>query len=473
MRAILVFVRLSVLIPLLLCVPLACVFDTSGAMLPDRDPSDAGAGVDGQALPCDSDVTVQLSIGGVSEEPTPGQPYVHALLGDVVELSARGSCVREGPLVYEWQVSPIDETRTTAEPSLQSEVITIVPVLAEEYAVTLRVSGGSASAQKTVLGISAYGWQRRGGSLDEPDVRALATGAEHLWLAHEGGAHALALDDGSPGDEFVDLAAESTGEPIPENLGSAYYSDETGLLWLASDESTDRVLQVAFDVAEPAVVAVAIDGSGELGGPARVFAISGRNRSVAVATDRGLAHSQNGNAFNNVFRPDGGGALYATVGGTRGYTGGPSVFDLSAMGAPFDPFDGAVGSDIAVRALAVDAERQELWIATSGHGIARVDNSGPLSVIAIYDTANGQLESDEVRALAIEQQGLYAGDVWAATDRGIARYVRTRDRWLQMGNLQGLQERLDVQALAIDEQAGRRAIYAGSNRGLVSLQSGQ
>lgn len=447
----------------------ACTFDPSGVPL-NGGPADAGGSLDSAPLlPCAEEALPQLRIAGIAVEPPPGEPYVRALLGDAIELSARGSCVREGPLSYEWQISPIDATRITAEPDLSSETITVLPLLAEDYTVTLTVRGASASAQKTVLGISAYGWQRRDGLPGNQEIRDLAASANRLWITHALGAHYTPLGDSGRPDEFVNLNAVSTGEPIPADLGAAYYSPEANALWLSPAGVTDGVLRVSLDTVEPSAERILFDHRDVFNGSSRVYDISGRDLDVAVAAEAGLGLNPSGQAFTGIFLPDDGRPLFATTGGGRGYAGGSRVHDVND-GRSFNPFEAITGDGAAIRALLFDGERDELWVGTGGVGAARVSTVSSLTTLAMYRTATGTLGSDDLRALAIEQTGAYAGDVWAATDAGVARYVRARDRWLLMGNPQGLQERLDVRALAIDESDGRRTIFAGTSRGLVSLQ---
>lgn len=454
----------------------ACSFDASGiAPAGDNGSPDAGAIADGPILgPCPDDVSVQLTIGGVAQQPAPpGRPYVYALLGDSIELSAVGSCAREGPISYEWQISPIDATRATAAPDLASETITVLPVLAEDYTVTLTVRGAAASASETVLGISARGWQRRDGLPGNQDIRALTTSADTLWIAHSQGAHALAIDGSAAPEEFVDLAEISAGEPIPGNLGSAYYSADDDVLWLARLPTTDRALRMSLGDAQLTVTALALDTLTGFGNVTRVHDISGGGGGVALATDDGLGMSDDGVNIERIFAPGTGRSLHATAGGPGGYVGGGMLYDIGATALPFDVFSGSVGDNNLIRALAVDAVRNQLWVGTAGHGVALVGTGGGLATMAIYNDQNSAIGTGDIRAIAVEPSGPYAGDVWAATDSGVARYVRSRDSWLLMGNPQGLQARLDVRALAIDDAGGRRAIYAGTRLGLVSMQQQQ
>jgi ligand-binding sensor domain-containing protein len=161
--------------------------------------------------------------------------------------------------------------------------------------------------------------------------------------------------------------------------------------------------------------------------------------------------------------------VFAVAGdGARQWAGGHRLYDMAAGGNPVDPFDDAVGDDLTIRDLAVYAAAGELWLATDGNGVARVNlNSGAL--IDHFTATDTGLEGDKIRAIAVEQAGPFAGDVWAATDKGVARFKRDRGVWLTYGNSQGLQGRLDVNGIAIDADGGRRGVWAGSKGGLVYL----
>ena len=453
------------------CLLSACTFDPAGVTSADAPEVDAGslgdASPPGDGGPCDSDVAVALTIGGIAVQPPAGEPYVHALPGDIVELSAAGSCGRLGPLDYQWQISPIDDTRSTASPDLSSPTLTIYPTDVRDYVVTLTVRSGSASAQATALAIRTHGWQRQDGLPDDQEIRDLSLGGDRLWLAHRSGIHYRPLTtDGAAG--FVDLAAEIEGEALPEAVEVAHYSAAARALFLAEAAPSAEFVRVALDGPRPMAQAIAIDGPTVFGQPVRIHDIGAANAGVALATDRGLVRYR-GDGFGPVFVPDTL-EVHATAHGVGArWAGGHRLHDLRNAGAAFDPFAGAAGGDNRIRALLLDQEQDELWAVTDGFGAARVDIATEATTIDLYD-ATSSLRADRLRALVSESPGPHGGDVWVATDRGVARYLRARDQWLLLGNQHGLHERLDVQALVLDSSGGRRTLYAGSTRGLVRLQ---
>lgn len=78
--------------------------------------------------------------------------------------------------------------------------------------------------------------------------------------------------------------------------------------------------------------------------------------------------------------------------------------------------------------------------------------------------------SNRVRAVVVESEGPYAGDVWAATNAGVSRYIRRRNTWIHMDADHGLTGHLDLLSLAIDTDQGRRVIYGGSRVGVVYIR---
>lgn len=448
----------------------ACSFDTSGVPLTgdaariDANPPDAP----GDAGTCLDDIRLVLSIGGISEELPTDVPYVHALPGDLVELSAAGSCGRAGGLVYEWQISPIDATRETAAPDLASETITIYPVFAEDYTVTLTVTSGAASASRSVLGVRSSSWQRHDSLASNPEIRDLATGGDTLWIAHARGAHRLPLGQDPGQDAFIDIAAELSGDALSQDLGAVHYRAADQTLWLAQDARRDDLWRI--DVSGPQPVSSLFDYSAALGAGTGVLDIIDAEPGIALATDRGLVRTD-GEVFSGVFIPPDGNQVHALAMAGELWAGSRQLYPVDSGGAPFDPFAGAAGADARVRALAFDATQNELWVATDGSGAARVQLAGGPQTLAVYNTAAGTLASDRLRDITLETTGPYAGDAWAATSQGVARYIRARDTWLLMGNSHGLQQRTNVQAVVIDAASGRRVIFAGTRAGLVSLRA--
>ncbi|HWN70583.1 MAG TPA: hypothetical protein VNM90_23245, partial [Haliangium sp.] len=109
---------------------------------------------------------------------------------------------------------------------------------------------------------------------------------------------------------------------------------------------------------------------------------------------------------------------------------------------------------------------EELWLGTDNQGLVSFDLRMNMT-IEIYLATNSGLGSNRIQALIVETAGPYRGDVWAGTDFGISRYIRSRGVWIHMNNDEGLEGRLDTETLAIDTEQGRRAIYGGGPAGIV------
>jgi hypothetical protein len=447
-----------------------CSFDVSGLGGDDDDddvvPVDGGGGGDAEpadAGPCPEPLRVSLAIDGNDT----GTPRTRVLVGDTVTLSAAGSCSQNGPLTYQWQISPIDDTRETASPSLSAAALTIYPVLPREYIVEVTVSDGVTS--DTVLAqFVAHGFAEQSGV--DPDVRDLAVGGGRLWIATRTGA--FRSDDLDDPTTFVDLDGEVSGggeDNLPEGFDTIYFEDDQQALWLGNKDAAAGLHRVDYVNADaPSSNLVHYDGLTVLGAIAEPHDIVGFGEGVAVATSLGAASAPDGAdpVFGNPFRPLAL-ALFAVADRAGLWAGGTRVYRQSGDGV-FDPFGEA---DDKVRAMATDDFGGELWVGTDGFGIASLDPAG--GTIAVYDEAGADLLSNKVRAIAIEPSGPFAGDVWIATDKGIGRFKRDRGIWLTYANSEGLMGNLDVRGIAIDVDvvAGRRTIWGGVNGGLVYIRT--
>jgi ligand-binding sensor domain-containing protein len=195
-----------------------------------------------------------------------------------------------------------------------------------------------------------------------------------------------------------------------------------------------------------------------------VLDIGGGGPGVAVASDLGVTTAPDNLAFTTRFTPLDP-AVHALARGTTGtWAGGARLYDLDDGGAVIDPFGGGVGDDDEIRAIAIDDARGETWIATDGNGVVRL-RTATGETLAVYGEDDG-LPSDEVRDVAVETSGDFAGDVWIATGSGVGRWLRERDEWIGMGPAQGLVA-TDVRAVTID---GERWIYGGTDKAVVYIR---
>ncbi len=421
----------------------------SDALVRDASVSDAPMS---DAGPCEETVLAKISVNGNAT----GSPLARVLVGDTVTLSAEGSCsTAPGAMTYEWQISPIDGTRETADPTLLSQTLTVYPVSAEQYTVSLTVrdSQGRTSTVQ-VFGFEAHGWQQIGG-IPSNQIYGLDVGPTDLFIAGLGGAFRVPLD--SPTGGFINMDNESVGDALVTNLGQVHWDEGSKLVWFSSRTARNDMWKITRELPYTASL---VAYNTPLGGSATARDISGLTVGVEIATNRGTAETTDTINFTKTFDGD----LHAVARGAgQRWAAGRKLYDIDNGGAELDPF--ATG-DNKIRRMLVDTVNDELWLATDNNGVAHVVNSTG-ALIQVYASSGSNLPDNRVRDIAIETTGAFAGDIWVATANGIARYKRDRGVWVSMGVSHGLSGRTDVHAIAIDENAGRRRIYAGTTGGLV------
>lgn len=423
----------------------------------DVDARPGGPDADIDAGPCPVPLHVEIAINGRTSPLGNGEPYAYVLVGDTVELSAAGSCSQRGPLSFQWEVTPADGTRTTAQPNLAGETITVYPTDDQVYQVSLEIEDGAASDVEVVTrAFQAFAFRSLDG-LPQNEIRDVAAGADTLWLAAKAGAYTLALDP--IGASFVELNTTSVGATIESELQEVHFDDQQ--VWFAHKDSRGGVWKLDRSTAPPVVSFINFDTPAALETSAEVEDIARVADGLAVATKAGLSWSTD----NLIFTGELAIQVYAVAGsGQHQWAAAEELYDLSAGGNAIDPFDGDLGDDAKIRDLAVYPAGNELWLAMDGNGVARVAlDTGAL--ISRFTSGDSGLEGDNIRALAIDA----AGDVWLATDKGVSRFKRDRGIWLTYGNSLGLQGKLDVNGITIDEDSGRRGVWAGTKGGLVYL----
>jgi hypothetical protein len=420
----------------------ACRFDPAGVAGDDDPRRDApptdGALVDAAICPSP---TARISVDGVVHDGA-GGPAAVVLVGDTVALGSHGSC-GPGPLTYQWQVSPVTGVRDTLAPGDDAPAITVYPTLADRYSVTLTVRAPDGSAaSETIYAFDARGFAPL--ATRPRRVRDLEIGGGRLWVASGAGTFSADLD--APAD-----LAEVDGR-LPRRAGAVVWDPTRDALWVGAQAPSASVWRIdGGDVVEVDVAAI-------LGGVAVVsdlaVVVEPMPGAIAVATDRGVAFAADGVAFEAAF--GGGAAAVAEAGETwvlgdllRSVDSGRS-FIMVDTGEP--------------TAMVSDLDGGGVWVAIDGEGVAHARFVGDGIAVARFDVAGG-LPSPSVRALAIERDGRFAGDVWAATARGLARWKADREVWVAYGNPQGLQGFLDLSAVAVG--GPRRTVFAGGASGLV------
>ncbi len=412
------------------------------------DPPSSGA-----TDPC-SQVEAVFAVNGIPLDNRGLTPVTTVLVGDTVTLSAQGSCVPSGPIGYEWIIrSDNANDNNTVLPDSTSETITLYPTRAGSYDVELVLSdNGIEVADVSAAAFEAAGWI----ALDnfprlldgKGDIRDLAASADTLWVSASLGAYRVPLDDPELPEAYVEINDDTTGTELPDDVRAVHYELATNRVWYSNDREDTNLyhLQATTGAAAVSVVELAptttkvtdiapLDGGG-----------------VIAAGDLGIYSSVDGATFQTESNANS--EAVASTPGKR-WAGNSALTDLgptddSLDDIVYDVFNG----DGRIKEIIVVGN--ELWIASDDLGVARVDPAAPLTDPILY-TAPSDLPSSGARDLAVDS----LGDVWAATKEGVARYKADRGVWVILDqNVVGFgRDRLD--AIAIDESNGRRAVYVG------------
>lgn len=427
----------------------ACGFDPGGRLPGGADggpPGGDGGGPDG--APCAEAIHAELTVNGVTSAPA-GEPYVTVLVGDSVRLSAAGSCATSGALEIDWAIAGDDEAiEGTAAPDLASEVVDVYPAVPGDYTVSLTVGDGSGTAEPIeVLAFRAIGWQVSDEALD---VRDLATTTGALWVAASAGAYRLPIGNvlGTP-DLVNDLA--NGDDDIPNDLSAVAaapgdtvwfgHKPNDSLVWRVDVEPNSRVNEVDFT---PNFEDAEVNDIG----PGATGVVIGTRDGVSAAPD------------NQTFEaPLITANTFALAHGASGdWAGGARLYPLPA-GPEVDVF--GVADDKIRALLEVDGA---VWVGSDGLGVAVYDPASD-SVTDVYTAADDGLASDKIRAIAVDANG----DVWLATQTGVARYKRDREVWVALGAASGLGDATDVLAVTAIGTGDARRIIAGTRTGLALL----
>jgi hypothetical protein len=427
---------------------------------PDARP-DASPGCGGD------DLRLELRIGSTAVTEA-GGPYAEVLLGDLVEISAEGSCAGDGAVSYEWSLSPMEGIAATAEPALADdpETFTVYPTVAGDYTVTLtaRAPGGSTEV-RTVTAIRAHAWQEAevDPALAMGAVRDMSVGRGNLWIAASGGPYALPL--AGPTNAFTRV--EPSGAAVPADLQVALFDARTDFLWFGRRSSDDGIYRLNVAMQPPASVQIDFDRAEALGENAETHDIVAyASDTIVITTNRGITAVDGSEPeFAGLLQPDGQNPEALAYPRGRRFAGSRRLYDIDTNNV----YDlGVGGPDNKIRAMTADEQTEVLWIGTDADGVITFNlrNNQRLDV---YTTGSG-LGSDKVRALLVESEGPHAGDVWVATDQGVSRYVSRRQAWIHMNDEHGLEGNVDLFAIAIDTSENRRVLYAGSSAGVVYIR---
>ncbi len=448
-----------------------CAFDGSGiggTPTPDAQAmADAAPAVD--APPGGGDdggcpLSATINFGGKTEPDVAGGPLAEVLVGDLITFTANVDCAGGAPVTYRWAIQPDDGISDTFLPDLASAVVSFYARKKQTYSISLQVTAGEAQAGDIELAQS-HDWLVIDG-LTPPEIRGLATGAGSLWIAGSGGAYRLPL---VTHNGFVLLNDELTGDAIDDDLSEVLFDPSAPRLWFGKASDSDGVWRVDVGAGAPQSAKVLYNGADALNSSASVRDFVVEGSGVAVTTSKGITVATDGQTFIGLDKPDNKNPQALASGAGRRWSGANRLYDRDAGNQILDPFAGTTNTDSKIRTLAIDEAENELWAGSDDNGVARFNQQTDQSV-NVFTVANSDLGSDRIRDLVVERTGPSAGDVWAATDQGVSRYLRSRGVWVHMNAEHGLSGHLDVRALAIDDEGGQRTIYAGTTTGLVYIR---
>ncbi|GAB4562856.1 MAG: hypothetical protein Tsb0020_11510 [Haliangiales bacterium] len=438
--------------------------DIVDAAPPTLDASDANGACGGALL------SAAVSVDGVDVALGAQAPHARVLVGDLITLSATGSCSADGTFNYSWAITPADGIASTIEPNPTEETITLYAAEVEDYQISLTLSNRDGNKVSREVTVEVRGWQRIDGletvDNNNANINALAVGGGHLWIGTELDAHRLALP-GTPNQfEVVNDLFGPDDAVIDPKQAAMFFDSASELLWIGGKDDASGPWQIDIGADPITIAQVAFDTPEAFDTVAKARSFATGPSGIAMATDEGITVALDNTTFTGVARPDGRTPHALGSGAGRRWAGSNHLYDLDNPGPLFDVLDSQ--NDDRIRALAVDEVAEVLWVGTADFGVASFSHDTD-STLAIHDVASGALPSDRIRAILVEPAGPHQGDVWVATDSGVARYLSRRDTWIQLGDDHGLLDRDDLEALAIDVRGDARTIYAGSNSGLVYI----
>ena len=415
----------------------------------------AGVSGDGKDPDCPQAISVALAINGQPVDLDGDRTPPRVLVGDTVSLSAAGSCVRTGDLAVSWEFDePLLETASAA---LDSSEISVFPLDSGPHDVELTVRDGSGDEREIELvAFEAVGWVRLdyfGDTNNNEHVRGMATDGTTLYMSTDRGLFTAPLTApiGSP---YQTIDGSIAGDPIDDTVEALHHDAAGNLLWVGTKSSSaTAVWRIELAAAPPQSTRFALP----LASKVDDFATTAG--SVWIASSNALYASFAGQPVNELVSGEFA-AVLATVSDDIWAGTKDELLSLDATVMPVDVFP-----DNEDKISSLVADGGQLWIASDGQGVARFDPDS--AMITPYTDREG-LPNNRVRALAIETEGPFAGDIWAATNGGIARFKKDRGLWITVDR-NGSSGRNDVRSITARNTEAGRVIYAGSSSGLIYL----
>ncbi len=421
----------------------ACSFDTSNV----NPFGDGGVDDDGDLDPdaiapsdCPEAIHVEVQVDGRSNPPPPGQPYLHRLVGDTVQLSAVGTCTQSGVILYTWTIEPgTTLIGATAQPDLNSETISVYSLQAENYTVRLRVGDGSGeSVSTTIFAFQAHGFEALP-AIPSKAVNDLSAGSDYLWIGGKESGYRADLIGPGPALDVDDLY---TGDSVGPNISAVLESKDGAFAWLGTSDADGSAFRIDLGAGDISTLASIANS--------KTRDISDALLGVRYGTDLGVALAEDNQSFV-LERND---AVEALSFGSVGSFGGKDkLYPLPDL-TEVDVF----GGNNKITGIAQFDDL--VWVGGDGKGVASVLGN---AVQEIFTVANSELSSDTIRSMTQDPNG----DIWAATKDGVSRFKQDRQVWVPIRA--GLSTMLDLKAITIDESAGRRAVYTGGKDGFAVM----
>jgi len=392
---------------------------------------------------CPEDIRIEVRVGGRSTPLSQGGPFLRTLIGDTVELSAAGTCTRSGIIQYRWIIEPgtslIEET---ALPDLFSETITVYSRKPEQHTVRLEVGDGTTTKDVSIFAFEAHGFEELA-SYDGNNIRDLSAGADFLWVGADDAAYRGNLP--TPNVVFPIVNTLYAGDTLPSKLHVHETSDGSNV-WFGSEDADGRAY--VLDLATSSISSFATLPS------AKTRDIDDAEMGVRYATDKGVALALDSQTFAQERGDD---TVAVSYGPTGSWAGKAELYPLP-NGDPIDLFGG--NDDIQ----ALDDDGTLLWIASDSDGVVTFAQG---AIQASYTENNSNLPSNDVETIDID----LALDVWVGTSQGVSRFKRDRQVWVPLVGDSGLGGSVNIDAIAVDESNGRRAVYVGSDDRLFLMKT--
>lgn len=362
-------------------------------------------------------------------------------LGDSIVIDGATACGREGAPEFSWSVPP-EFAGDVGSPT--ARIIRIAPIVVGTHVVDLEVSD-SVETRQIQLQVETRGIQylpHIDTSGDDCNGLTITTGS--LWAACNNGTYRVNVED---------PYAPGVGNFYPAPVGTSLTratrvqaEDDNIIWWIDNNAGSNQLFR--YDVDDESMTTLANADTGVVGNNRHLMPFPGgirtlTNNDIWTTGDSGMT-------WNKESDRD---AETAAINGTDVWSADNEVVHVSSGDAEHDVFP---ADDDNIRGMVFVGD--QLFVG-GDEGAAILDDTG--QVVRLFNTV------DEMRQMVIDP---ITGDVWAGSNgRGLYRYSLVLQDWMRFsGSAVGL-ESDNIDAVVVDNQGGRDAIYLGTNNGLHVL----